>query len=121
MSSGVKAKHDFLVHSSAKVNINELGTLIYPVEIFTDSERKELSEVLNDSLFVNFLSSGKIGRESLNRNNYQSISLANSSTPNNTQRVDKGKSVLIVFGVVFVLLVAGLVIVKSRFSKNKKK
>jgi len=61
LSSGVKGKKDCLVHSSAKVNISELGTLIYPVEIFTDSERKELTEVLNDSLLLNFITSGKIG------------------------------------------------------------
>jgi len=122
LSSGAKGKKDCLVHSSAKVNISELGTLIYPVEIFTESERKELSEVLNDSLFINFITSGKIiGRESLSKNNYQSVSLENSSTPNNTQQIDKGKNTLIVSGVIFVLLVAGLAIVKSRFSKNKKK
>jgi hypothetical protein len=102
------------------VNISELGTLIYPVEIFTDSERKELSEVLNDSLLVNFISTGKIGKDSLN--NYSDVSLSHSSiSDNNTQQVDKGKNALIVFGVVFVLLIAGLAIVKSKFIKNKKK
>lgn len=122
LSSGVKGKKDCLVHSSAKVNISELGTLIYPVEIFTDSERKELSEVLDDSLLINFITSEEVGRLGLNKNNYQSISLANGSTSsNNAQQTDKGKNALIVFGVVFVLLVAGLAIVKSRFSKNDKK
>ncbi|CAG8660388.1 13912_t:CDS:2, partial [Ambispora leptoticha] len=109
---------DCLVHNSAKIDVKEMGTLIYPVEIFDDSERKELSGVLNDSLLVNFISSGKIGRDSLN--NYRSISLLNGSTSNNTQPTDKGKSTLIIFGVVFVLLFAGLAIIKSRFNKNKK-
>lgn len=45
LSSGAKENKKCLVHSSAKINISELGTLIYPAEIFTDSERKELSEV----------------------------------------------------------------------------
>jgi len=77
LSSGVTGRKDCLVHDSAKVNINELGSLIYPVEIFTDSERKELSRVLNDSFLVNFLSTGEVGRlDSLNENNYQNISLA---------------------------------------------
>ena len=125
LSSGVKAKHDYLVHSSAKINISELGNLIYPPEIFTDSERKELSEVLNDSLLINFVLSGEIGQISSinfvesgqissNENNYRSISY-----DNNARQTDKGKNTLIVFGVVFVLLVAGLVIAKSIFSKNK--
>ncbi|CAG8641419.1 38762_t:CDS:10, partial [Gigaspora margarita] len=112
-----KIKKD--INDSAKVNINELGTLIYPVEIFTDSERKELSEVLNDSLLVNFLSSGKIGQDSLNKNNYRNISLSSSSTPNNTQQTDKGKSTLIVFGVVFVLLVAEVLYRTSYFPYKK--
>ena len=122
LSNGTKGSQDCLVHSSAKVNISELGTLIYPVEIFTESERRELSEVLNNSsLLVNFISSGKVGQLGLNKNNYRNISLSNSSTSdNNAQQTDKGKSFLIVFGVAFVLLVAGLAIVKSRFSKKKK-
>ncbi|CAI2173153.1 11936_t:CDS:2 [Funneliformis geosporum] len=105
---------DCLVHSSAKVDINEVGNLIYPVEIFTDSERKALSEVLNNSLLVNFVSSGKFVQGSLNKNNYRSISLSNSSKPdNNTQQTNKGKNILIVSGVVFVLLVVSLAIVKK--------
>jgi len=120
LSSGVKAKQDFLVHSSAKVDISELGTLIYPVEIFTDSERKELSGVLNDSLLVNFISSGEVGRLGLNKNNYHSVSLSNSSTSdNNTQPTNKVKNALLVFGVVFVSLVAGLAIAKRKFIKKK--
>lgn len=122
LSSGGKGSKDCLVHSSAKVNISELGTLIYPVEIFTDSERKELSEVLNNSnsLFDNFISSRKVRQESLNKDNYQIISLANGSI-SDAQPTDKEKSPLIIFGVIFVLLVAGLAIVKTRFSKNNKK
>jgi len=44
-----------------------------------------------------------------------------SISSNNTQQTDKGKNALIVSSVVFVLLVAGLAIVKGRFSKKKKK
>jgi len=122
LSNGTKGNQDCLVHNSAKVNISELGTLIYPVEIFTEGERKELSGVLNNSsLLADFISSGKVGQLGLNKNNYRNISLSNSSTyDNNARQTDKGKNTLIVFGVVFVLLAAGLVIVKSRFSKNKK-
>ncbi|CAG8679378.1 4051_t:CDS:10, partial [Cetraspora pellucida] len=103
-----------LVHSSANVNISELGTLIYPVEIFTDSERKELSEVLNDSLLVNFISSGKIEKLGSDKSNYHSVSLSDDSTSiNDTQSTNKGENNLIVFGVIFVLMVAGLAFVKT--------
>ena len=123
LSNGSKGKKDCLVHDSAKVNIKELGDLIYPVEIFDESERKELSEVLeNDSLLTNFISSGKIERDSLNKNNYHSISVSNGSKSDNIQQTqtDKGKNVLIVFGVISVLLIVGLTIAKSRFSKKMK-
>lgn len=72
---------------------------------------------------VNFISSGKSGKESLNKNNYRNVSASNISTSDNTQQTqtDKGKNTLIIFGVVFVLLVASLAIAKSRFSKNKKR
>ncbi|CAG8499557.1 2684_t:CDS:10, partial [Racocetra persica] len=102
------------INDSANVNISELGTLIYPVEIFTDSERKELSEVLNDSLLVNFISSGKIEKLGSDKSNYHSVSLSDDSTSiNDTQSTNKGENNLIVFGVIFVLMVAGLAFVKT--------
>jgi len=120
LSNGSKGKKDCLVNSSAKINKSELGNLIYPVEIFTDSEKKELSEVLNDSFLVNFVTSGEIRKESLSKNNCHSISLPETLVPyDNAQQLVRGKNVLIVCSVVFVVLVAGLAIIKSRFSKIK--
>ena len=118
LSNGVKAEQDCLVHDSAKVNLSELGTLIYPVEMFTDSEREELSRVLGDSLIVNFLSSGKVNKEEI-LSNCHSVSPLSSRFDNNPQQTDNGKNGLIVFGVVFVSLIAGLAIVKRKFIKRK--
>jgi hypothetical protein len=86
--------------------------------MFTDSEREELSRVLGDSLIVNFLSSGKVNKEEI-LSNCHSVSPLSSRFDNNPQQTDNGKNGLIVFGVVFVSLIAGLAIVKRKFIKRK--
>jgi len=122
LSNGVQAKHNFLVHNSAKVNINELGTLVYPTEMFTDDERKELSEVLNDSLFINFSSSGKSKEEVLN--SYNSLSSSVSASSNLSNKPQQGRTSLIVVSILVVisaLAIGGIALMKSKLGKIKKK
>lgn len=117
--SGVKGKQDCLVHNSAKVNINELGKLIYPVEVFDDSERAELAKDLNHAFAINNPAFPRKKKEEILRN-YHSVSLSKfSKLGDNPQKKNiNGESGLIIFGVAFVSLVAGLVIVRRKFIKK---